>query len=66
LRRRRDRVECALCGQTLTGIRPRSRVQKVIIGASGEENMRAILVDGVEIHRCPALGPPAGTSAAAV
>jgi hypothetical protein len=32
----------------------------VIIGASGQENMRAILVDGAEIHRCPALGPPTG------
>jgi hypothetical protein len=59
-------VECALCGTTLSGITPRSKVQKVIVGSSGRENMRAILVDGVELHRCPALGPPTGRSAASV
>ncbi len=56
----------ALCGQTLLGISPESKVQKVIIGSSGEENMRAVLVDGTEIHRRPALGPPTRASARAV
>jgi hypothetical protein len=41
-------------------------VRKVIAGASGRENMRVLLVDGVEVHRCPALGRPTGRSAAAV
>jgi hypothetical protein len=41
-------------------------VQKLIVGASGRENMRVILVDGREVHRCRALGPPTGTSTAAV
>jgi hypothetical protein len=66
VRRSRSRIECALCGQTLSGITPRSRVQKVIAGASGRENMRVVLVDGIEVHRCRALGPPTGRSAAAV
>jgi len=66
VRHRRASTECALCGQTLFGISPESKVQKVIVGSSGEENMRAVLVDGTEIHRCPALGPPTGAAARAV
>ena len=66
MRRRGGGVECALCGQTLSGITPTSKVQKVIVGVSGCENMRVVMVDGVEIHRCRALGPPTGRSAAAV
>lgn len=60
MRRNGNRVECALCGATLAGITPTSKVQKVIVGVSGVENMRALIVDGIEIHRCPALGPPTG------
>jgi hypothetical protein len=56
MRWRDGRTECALCGETLVGVTETSKVQKVLVGASGQENMRAILVDGKEVHRCPALG----------
>jgi hypothetical protein len=42
------------------GIKSTSKVQTVLVGVSGQENMRAVIVDGAEIHRCPALGPPTG------
>ena len=66
MRRHRGTTECALCGQTLFGISSESKVRKVIIGSSGQENMRAVLVDGTEIHRCPALGRPTGAATRAV
>jgi hypothetical protein len=66
VRHRRGSTECALCGQTLFGISPESKVRKVIVGSSGEQNMRAVLVDGTEIHRCPALGHPTGAATRAV
>lgn len=50
-----DRVECALCGEALVGIAKTSKVRTVLIGASGQPNVRAIVVDGKEIHRCRSL-----------
>ncbi len=66
VRRSGGRTECALCGATLFGITATAKIQKVIVGASGQENMRAIVVDGKEIHRCPALGPQTSASVHAV
>jgi hypothetical protein len=60
LRHLRNQTQCAPCGVTLVGITQDTRVQQVIVGASGYENMRVIKVDGVEVHRCPAMGPAAG------
>jgi len=48
------------------GITGTSKVQKVLIGASGRQNMRAVIVDGREIHRCPAIGPAAHTATRSV
>lgn len=66
MRRRSNRVECALCGETLTAIKATSKVRTVLVGRSGQENMRAVIVDGTEIHRCPALGPPTGAVSSSV
>jgi hypothetical protein len=52
LRRRDGRYECTLCGAVLDI--PEDKVPLVVItAASGEPNMRAIMVEGTEIHRCP-------------
>jgi hypothetical protein len=66
VRRRRNGVECALCGETLTAIKPTSKVRVVLVGMSGQENMRAVIADGTEVHRCPALGPPTGAVSSSV
>jgi hypothetical protein len=42
---------CAVCDARLE-VADLSRVQIMLIRASGQPNLRAILVDGVEIHRC--------------
>jgi len=52
LGRRDGRYECTLCGAVLDI--PEDKVPLVLIAAaSGEPNMRAIIVEGEEIHRCP-------------
>jgi hypothetical protein len=66
VKRRGSRYECALCGETLSGLTPESKVQKVLVGASGRDNVRALMVDGKEIHRCRALGPRTSGSVTAV
>ena len=66
LKRRGSRYECALCGETLLGLTTESKVQKVLVGASGRDNMRALMVDGKEIHRCSALGARTSGSVTAV
>ena len=52
LRRRDGRFECTLCGAVLDV--PEDKVPLVLIAAaSGEPNMRTIMVEGAELHRCP-------------
>jgi len=52
LRLRDGRFECTLCGAVLDV--PEDKVPLVLItAASGEPNMRTIMVEGEEIHRCP-------------
>jgi hypothetical protein len=49
------RYECAHCGEVLDipfGAEP----TVVFHAASGKPNMRVILVDGVEVHRCNVTG----------
>jgi len=56
LRPRTNHYRCALCGETLFGLTAASKVLKVLVGASGRDNERALMLHGKEIHRCPALG----------
>jgi hypothetical protein len=58
MQKRAEQINCALCGATLFGVSPTSKVVKVIIGVPGGDNLRALMVEGREVHRCPALGPP--------
>jgi len=45
------RYQCLLCGAILD-IPTDSEPHVVIVAASGEPNMRTIVYEGVEIHRC--------------
>jgi hypothetical protein len=60
VRRRDGRYECTLCGAVLDI--SEDKVPLVLISASsGEPNMRSIVVEGEEIHRCP-IDPDANAS----
>jgi hypothetical protein len=51
------RYQCLLCGAVLD-IPTDSEPQVVIVAASGEPNMRTIVYEGVEIHRCAVQAQP--------
>jgi len=51
VRRRDGRYECARCGVMLD-VPDHAQVRTMIMQSSGEPAVRAILVDGKEIHRC--------------
>jgi hypothetical protein len=57
VRRRHGHVECALCGTTLFGITTESKVWMIWSTGTGDHPaMRAVMVDGREVHRCSAMG----------
>jgi len=62
LRYTAGRTQCALCGATLFGIPAAAVVRKVVVRVPGHDPVRAIVVDGREIHRCRAFGPPPATT----
>jgi hypothetical protein len=51
VRFRQGRYECAQCRIALE-VPPYATPVVTIIAASGKPNMRAVSIDGVEIHRC--------------
>jgi hypothetical protein len=51
VRRRDGRYECARCGVMLD-VPDAAQVRTMIMQSSGQPAVRAILVDGKEIHRC--------------
>jgi hypothetical protein len=56
MRRKGDRYECAMCGEILD-VADAAKVRTMLIQGSGTPTMRAVLVDGKEIHRCAVKQP---------
>jgi hypothetical protein len=48
---RHSKYRCQLCGAVLD-VREATHVRTMIVGSSGEPNVRVMLEDGREIHRC--------------
>jgi hypothetical protein len=42
---------CSLCGEQVE-LAPEARVETQMHGSSGAPNMRVVLADGKEVHRC--------------
>ena len=51
MRLRNGKRECVICGAHLD-VPDGKQPDVMIVGASGKPNMRAVLVDGEEMHRC--------------
>jgi len=43
---------CRLCGAELGAVTD-ERPRTMIVGASGRANVRVVIIDGREVHRCP-------------
>ena len=52
MRRDGDHFECTLCGAILDDVAEATVIRTMVIGSSGQPNVRVILVDRREIHRC--------------
>ena len=53
--------QCAYCGAELD-IPDRNKVREMLVGTQGEPNVRVLLIDGIELHRCEVKAPMAGRS----
>ena len=52
VRRDGDHFECTLCGAILDDVNEGTVIRTMVVGSSGQPNVRVILVDRQEIHRC--------------
>jgi hypothetical protein len=57
MRARQAKTSCDLCGATLEVADPR-RIRAGVVSASNKPTFRVLMLDGVEIHRCPVTGSP--------
>ena len=57
MRRRDDRYECTICGAALDVAEGKERsVWTMVVAVAGKPNVRTMMLDGKELHRCQ-IGP---------